>query len=206
MLTNRIKGVLLSVLLLIIAIGLTAFIYMDTNRAMALVEVPVADSDLKKGTHLEEKHLKRVKVNGYSADALGMVKTEEELLGKYTGKAMAEGDFFKKGDLVKTKPSETVGEMVSKGAITISTDTVKCVGGKVKVGDHVKMWLVIKDSQGMRVFSPPGLSKIRVLDIGIYGGDEVKTITLEADESQQQQIVATEHGGKIHMVLLPGSE
>ncbi|MCK9471282.1 MAG: RcpC/CpaB family pilus assembly protein [Bacilli bacterium] len=221
---GRLKDKLFSVLFLLIAIGITYYIYTDAKSTREEITIPVITRDLKYGELISVADIGTAVVGKYKLDP-NIVVNKEDIIGKYAIKDMYQGRFYYRQDISNVKPPTEISEKIEEGAIAIETNLVKCVGGIPKEGDYVKVNIIKKadnNQQLMEVIQFPELSRLKILDIrnnnaesihkekqttglGSVSSTQTKPdlIIFEVNKEQETKLLLGQYTGDIHLVLLP---
>lgn len=195
---------LISILLLLLACGITGFVYWDTHRALREIEIPILKSELPVGTKLEKKHLGKLKIQSKSAHDMGIVMDAEAIINLYVNDKISKERPLYRSNFIESKPKVAVNEQIQSGAITVTTDAVKSIGGLIKANSRVRVWILTKDSQGQHLESPIVLQNLKVLAVQSKEEEnDLVSVTFEATAQQQQLLVNAEYSGEIHLALLP---
>lgn len=228
MFKGNFKDKLLSLFFLLIAIGITFFIYNDAKQTREEIAVPVLSRDIKVGELIRKEDIGTTIIGKYKMDT-NIIKAEDELIGKYAIKDMYKGRFFYNQDISNVKPPTEIREKIVNGAIAVETDLVKCVGGIPKEGDYVKVNIVKKsdyDNSIMEVIQYPELERLKILDIKNSSSESLNTeeqksntslgnsstqakpalVIFDVTKEQEKKLLFGQYTGNLHLVLLPKEE
>lgn len=222
------KDKLLSLLFLLIAVGITFFVYSDAKQTRQEISVPVINRDIQVGEVIRKEDIGTTIIGKYKMDS-NIIIAEDALIGKYAIKDMYKGRFFYSQDISNTKPPTEVREKIVNGAIAVETDLVKCVGGIPQEGDYVKVNIVKKsdyDNSIMEVIQYPELERLKILDIKNSSSESLNTedqksntslanssaqvkpalVIFDVTKEQEKKLLLGQYTGNIHLVLLPKEE
>lgn len=223
MIKGSLKQKLFSLLFLVIAVGVSVYIYSDAKATREIIKVPVFNRDMEKGEKIEEGNIKYIEIGKYNMDS-SIVYDVKDLEDKYIERKIYENRYIYKEDISIRKPAIKIKEKIKTGALAVETDLTKCVGGIPKPGDYVRVNVVRKNPQtrNLEVIQNKELKKLKILAIKNSSGEEVKgdrkesydslsntnkvdpaIVVFEADKNQEIKLIEGQYDGDIHLVLLP---
>ncbi len=214
---------ILGVISLIIAV-MIGFVLMPifNEKINKKVDIIKLNTDVKKGTLINEKMLKVESVGGYNLDEK-IIKNKDNIINKY-----AVVDMFKNDSLTNKKLSdiplsdypyldEFLGE---KRAVSITVQSLASgFSNKLEKGDIVSIYGFKEEDEIKKSFLYDELKFVEVLAITVEGEidkeedesnfletDEekrqMKTITLKCNEIQAKKLVEMEYSSSIHVVFV----
>lgn len=224
MLKGSLKDKLIAIAFLLIAIGIASYIYIDARNTKKVVEIPVINTTLNPGDKIEQKHIDLEEIGQYKLNR-EIIDKEENIVGKYAIKHIYKGRYVYKSDIDDNKPPVETKDKIKFGAIAVTTDLTKCVGGLPDSGDFVKVNIVRKNNKDrgrLDIVQYPELEKVKILEIKNTYGEEIKKeedkkssgigasterkpaqVIFDATNLQQKKLLQGEYEGEIHLVLIP---
>lgn len=219
------KNILFSVLFLTISIALAAYIYVGSAKTRKIIKVPVLRDNIKIGQEIKESDIANKEIGQFRIDKK-IVRSKEDIVGKYAVREILSGRYIYEDDISRIKPAVKVEEKIQYGAVAVTTDLNKCVGGIPRAGDYVKVKIIKKkldSSSDIDVIQYEELNKVRILAIKNAYGDflnneesskngmagvgsnQIKpaTVIFDTKPGQEKRLLEGEYSGEIHLVLLP---
>lgn len=219
------KNILFSLLFLVIAVAAASYIYIGSAKTRKIVKVPVLKNNVEVGMVIKESDITNKEIGEFKLDNK-IIKSQDELIGKYAIREIFQGRYLYKEDISDKKPATEVNEKIKYGALAVTTDLNKCVGGILKAGDYVKVNIIKKKDANneIEVVQYRELSKVKVIAIensygefinsavepeknglAAVGSNQIKpaTVVFDAEPGQEKKLLEGEYLGDIHLVLLP---
>ncbi|MCT4564978.1 MAG: RcpC/CpaB family pilus assembly protein [Maledivibacter sp.] len=217
------KNILISIMFLIIAVAAASYIYIGSAKTRKIVKIPVLRNNIGIGQQIKESDIVNKEIGEFKLDK-DIVKSKDELIGKYALMEIFQGRYLYKDDISSIKPATKVNEKIKYGALAVTTDLNKCVGGIPGDGDYVKINIIRKkDSNNeMEIIQYKELSRVKILAIENSYGNFIKTeaqpenglasgsnqvkpatVVFDAKPDQEKRLLEGEYSGDIHLVPLP---
>lgn len=205
------KDKLVAVVFLIISLLVVFIIFNRANATMVTETVPIIAKNIKEGEEITAKNLTTKEISVYNNS--NIIKDKNNIIGKYAKHELYKNRYVYKDDIQTKKIDKTTYDKIKDGAVAITTDLTKSVGGLPRQDDYVQISIIIKDEDSGEVVvqQPEELKRVRVLQIQdsekaiVNDKDEVQPtqVILDMTEAQQKVILKGEYLGDIHLTLLP---
>jgi len=188
------------------------------TAASKQVEIIRVVKNIPVGTAITKDMVQTVKVGGYNLPS-NVLKSEKEVIGKYTSAALQTGDYILATKTSDQAPGAYLTELDGKKqAISISIKSFAAgLSGKLESGDVIS--LIASDYGDLKeTIAPPELSYIKLLAATNNTGsdntndqsvkdktsqeDMPSTLTLLVTPEQAKKLVDFETNGKLHATLV----
>lgn len=227
MFKGAIKDKIIPVILFLLSLLIVFLIMRQATATKEVIEVPVLNKDYAMGMQIQESDILMKEMGKHNLDG-NVIKSKEEIKGMFTNRELKKGRLVYQEDVSKEKLKSSMLYDIKSGAVSVTTNLVKSVGGLPKAGDWVQVKIIKQDTQTrqIEVLSYAELEAVKLISIQAQTGDQVKhdnskesggilasntelkpaLATFDAKAEQVEALLEGEYAGELHMVMLPAEQ
>ena len=168
-----------------------------------MVEIFVAKADIPQNTMISEK---LISTQSFSTDSLPMFGTQnpKEIIGKYTDKALKQGEIISTTRLIKDEDRSLTSE--GKVTISIMPNPEDVLGWQLEKGEFVDLLCYLQEGLKFTTIEFQHIKIINIIDTGFRSAEmgelekKPKYLILEVTPAQAKELVRLKAKGKIVVI------